>query len=460
MSINKFVSPGFLLSIDLFLVSFVNWIYWLIISKLTSTSEVGQATSVYSFTVLTSAITLLGLEYSLVKKSSSEQSRILGTAFVIVSLVTIISIPVLFYLLNNLYHGTLRELSWIAIGIVIFSSQRYILRYALLGILDARSVLMINCTGAGLQLAVGYFLVSLGYGATGILISFLFNVLFITCVSLIVARKSFELRVGDLKYCRGILKDALTNMPTPIAKTVIYSLSVVMLAFFGISQSEVGVFYIALMLSIIAGGFAANVALMVIPASSASKKDLSGDSIRIGLSITAPLIATLIVAPKSILSLVGSEYVTAYLALIVLSAGIFPYTIVVNAISKFNNLGKPRQIIAIGTIHVAVFLSAFVVLVPQYGIVGAAFSILLASIASALPSVIWSESRLSRYISRSLVSIIAGILAGYSVNWVFGSLHPSISVLVSILVVMLFIFGLRNTTIAELHLIAKGAIAR
>ena len=69
MSINKFVAPGFLLSIDLLLVSFVNWIYWLLISKLTTATEVGQATSVYSFAVLTSAIALLGLEYSLVKKS-------------------------------------------------------------------------------------------------------------------------------------------------------------------------------------------------------------------------------------------------------------------------------------------------------------------------------------------------------------------------------------------------------
>ena len=77
MSINKFVAPGFLLSIDLLLVSFVNWIYWLLISRLTTASEVGQATSVYSFAVLTSAIALLGLEYSLVKKSSSERSQIL-----------------------------------------------------------------------------------------------------------------------------------------------------------------------------------------------------------------------------------------------------------------------------------------------------------------------------------------------------------------------------------------------
>src|SRR5687768_4930531 len=107
MSINKFVAPGFLLSVDLLLVSFVNWIYWLLISKLTTATEVGQATSVYSFAVLTSAIALLGLEYSLIKKSSSERSQIVGTSIIIELLITLVAVSVLFYFLNSLYQGSL-----------------------------------------------------------------------------------------------------------------------------------------------------------------------------------------------------------------------------------------------------------------------------------------------------------------------------------------------------------------
>ncbi|MGH9912855.1 MAG: hypothetical protein ACRD4W_10455, partial [Nitrososphaeraceae archaeon] len=69
MSINKFVNPGFFLSVDLFAVALINWIYWLVISTLIPPAEVGEATSVYSFVMLISAITMLGLEYSLVKKT-------------------------------------------------------------------------------------------------------------------------------------------------------------------------------------------------------------------------------------------------------------------------------------------------------------------------------------------------------------------------------------------------------
>jgi O-antigen/teichoic acid export membrane protein len=178
------------------------------------------------------------------------------------------------------------------------------------------------------------------------------------------------------------------------------------------------------------------------------------------LSLTAPLIVTLVVAPNSILALIGPEYVSAANILVVLAAAIFPYTIVLNAISKFNNLGKPRQIIVIGSIHVIVFLATFVFLVPSYGTLGAAYSILIASIASAVTSIIWSDKGpVHRYIFTSLVSIVAGVAAGYLVRVMFStSVHPFIAVLFSVSVVAIVIFGLRNTSPNEILSMARGLL--
>ena len=144
----------------------------------------------------------------------------------------------------------------------------------------------------------------------------------------------------------------------------------------------------------------------------------------------------------------------------VLSAAIFPYTIVINAISKFNNLGKPKQIIAIGSIHVIVFLSTFVLIVPSYGTLGAGFSILIASVASAFASIIWSyKGPVLKYIFTSLVSIIAGVAAGYAVRLILGSsVHPFVTVLFSVAIVAIVIFGLKNTSANELLLIARGLL--
>jgi O-antigen/teichoic acid export membrane protein len=451
MSINKFVNPGFFLSIDLFLVSAINWVYWLLISSLTYPGEIGKATSVYSFVILISAITTLGLEYSLVKKSSSLRSHILGTSIVIELFITAASIPLIFYFVNSLYEGSLSSFAFLAVGLLIFYSQRNIMRFILLGNRDATNILRINLSGSVLQLVTGYIMVYMGYGAAGILSSFLVQFILVTVLSFVVARKSFEFRITDLRYAKEILMDALANTPNSLSKVVIYTLSVVLLASIGVNQSDIGTYYIALMISLIAGGFAGNIALMVIPASSIAKFDLSVDSTRLGLSFTAPIVVALMVAPASILGIIGPEYSEAGRLLLVLAVAIVPYVIVVNAISKFNNLGNARKIISLGSIQLVVFLLSFFSLTPYYGTMGSALAILLASVAAAIPAMVWSERLLLTYVFRSCISLTIGLVTGYIVNLIAQSnISPAISIASAIAATMSMILLLKVTSVNEI----------
>jgi hypothetical protein len=52
-----------------------------------------------------------------------------------------------------------------------------------------------------------------------------------------------------------------------------------MLASFGVANSDIGIYYLISMMSIVAGGFASSVALTAIPVFSASKIDLSTRSL-------------------------------------------------------------------------------------------------------------------------------------------------------------------------------------
>src|SRR5919198_2356664 len=281
-SVNKLGVQGTLLFLDQLLVAAGGWIYWLVISKITSTSEIGQATAVYSLVVLTSTLTQLGLEYPLLKKSYNQKYQILGTTLLIELIITLPSLPIVFYVVNNnLIHQDkyllLKGLSdsggfvWIAIGTLILSSIGFVSRFALLGVSDARSILIIDVIGTGIKFAAGYTLVSMGFGAFGMLIAFLLQSLLISSVTLAVARtqRKFGLfKVGNIKYIKEIIRDGLTNTPSKLSRVLILSLSIVLLASFGISNSEIGTFYVALMISIVAaGGLASNMAFMVIPAS-------------------------------------------------------------------------------------------------------------------------------------------------------------------------------------------------
>jgi O-antigen/teichoic acid export membrane protein len=132
---------------------------------------------------------------------------------------------------------------------------------------------------------------------------------------------------------------------------MIIALSVIFLTAFGISDSDIGIFYVALIISVVGAGLASSMSFTVIPASTESRMDLSSGSLRLGLSLTAPVVTALIVAPKDILSIIGPQYASAHTILLVLSIAILPLVVISNAIAKFNNLGKSRKIIAIGAIQ-------------------------------------------------------------------------------------------------------------
>jgi O-antigen/teichoic acid export membrane protein len=198
---------------------------------------------------------------------------------------------------------------------------------------------------------------------------------------------------------------------------------------------------------------------MVIPASSASKRDLSTDSMRISLSLIAPLIAALIVAPKFVLSIIGTGYVSGYLSLLVLSIAVLPSSIVINTISKFNTLDKSRKLISIGVVEILTFFLAFFFLVPHYGSLGAALSTLSAFVASSIPSIIWSEHPLIRYVSTSVIAIMIGVAAGYIIGLVFGGTSQLLSALISASITMIVIIRLKNTSTIEIRQLVRAAIS-
>jgi O-antigen/teichoic acid export membrane protein len=448
---NKFVGQGMLLFIDQILISITNWVYWFVISKFASTSEIGQATSVYSLVLLIATISQIGLEYPLLRKASLPRSQVLGMALTIELIISSGSIGVVLFLANtDMYHASLEGFVLIAIALLILSPIGFVSRYALLGISNARSVLVFDIAATGAKFLSAYILLSIGFGAFGILLSFMIASLVAAITMLAVAGSRLSLRpIRDKRYVIEVIKEGLSNAPSKLSRTIIMTLSVILLASFGISDSDIGIFYIAMMLSVVGASLAASMSFTVIPASTESKVDLSSGSLRLGLSFTAPIVAALIVAPRYILSTIGPEYASADTILLVLSMGILPIAVTMNAASKFNNLGHLRNMIAIGVIQTVVFLASFLILIPYYGSLGAAYSILIAYTASAIYAIFLFETAERRYVANSVVAIIIGCAAGYGINLM---LHHSLPTIVSsVVATSVVLLALRNTSVSELR---------
>jgi O-antigen/teichoic acid export membrane protein len=453
-----FVTPSIFLFLDNILVSAGNWIYWLLISKMTSSSEIGIAVSVYSLIMLTTTLTQLGLEYPLLKKSNTAGSKILGTSLLIESIIIMVSIPFVIIIVNTLYAKSIEHFTLISILLLITISLEFILRFVLLGISNSKAVLLIDLVGLGIKFVTGLVLVHLSIEAMGILLAYLVEGFFITFASFLVVKKSFSINIGNKAYFKEILKDALINTPAKWSKTVIVMLSIVILALMNINASDVGVFYISMIITVVVGGISSSMAYMVIPAFNTLKRDLSSSSIRISLSLTAPFVVALLVVPRSILSLIGQEYTSAETVLTILALSIIPAAITVNMISMLNNLGKSKMLITIGILQIVTFLVCFFVLVPTYGILGAAISILVAYCVTSATLLYSTDHQSFKYVLFTSFSICAGIIVGYILGIIIGNNLEFVVAAGSVGASVAVIILSKNLTIRELSLMGKAVI--
>lgn len=446
---HKFIGSGIVLTLDLFVISFGNWIFWLLVSMIASPAEIGKATSVYSYILLFSSITMLGLEYTVIKKSSIDKTFVFGTTIIIKLLILLASLPLFIILLNQLGYSLYSDIAYIAIGIFVFSSFRYVFRYILLGNFESVKIFLINTVGILCQLVIGFYLVLNNFGATGILFSFLVNVLVITILSLIFLKKKLNLKIGNKEYFVDFFKDALINTPPQLTRSLIFYFSVVLLAFLGVNESDIGLFYIAMMMSIIAGGLASNMALMLIPTSLAANKNLSFDGLRISLALTSPIVAILLCEPAGILGIIGPHYAQASNILVVFSLSIIPYVIVTNSVTNFNNLNQSMKIILIGAVQFGTFLSSFFILVPLFGTIGGAYSILISMCISSIFSILWYGSNILKNVFFSCFSIFVAFAINLGLNSIV-EIHLVYSIILTLSITLFLNIVLRNITINEL----------
>jgi len=461
-NINKIVSPGILLFIDQILVAAGGWVFWLVISRITTPAEIGISTAFYSLAMLVTLVSQLGLEYPLLKKSSIDKSKILGTVMTIELVLTGLSIPILLYVAGVMYgEQSTFEYVWLTAGILVLSSLGFVSRFALLGIADAKSVFAFDMAATAVKFALGYLLVSQGLGATGILASFLAYSAVIMVGTLAIGKRRLSFGLGSMTYARGIIKDGLANMPSKLSKMFIMNLSVVLLAFIGaISSSDVGIFYIELMISLAAGSMAASMAFMIIPASGSSKtKSGAADGgIRIALGVTAFIVVALLAAPQFVLSLVGPNYAAETTSFFILCLSIIPAAILNIAVAKLNTSSKLKQILLVGMVQIAMFLSAFFTLTPAYGLNGAAASILIGYSASAILTLRWSHERsFVRAIVLSSTAVLIGWMAGYLLQSLAGIQSPVMLISAASATTIVALLATRAVTISDLRAITRVA---
>jgi len=457
--LSKYVGSSLTLFLDQLLVAFSNGIFWLLISKITTISDIGNATSIYSLIMLTGTLTQLGLEYPLLKNTLNNKSHIFSTSLIIEIMLTACSIPFIIFAIGNLYSENLEQFIWLSVVMLFFYSTSFITRFVLLGMFSTKHVLMIDLVGAVVRFVVGYLLVFMGLSTFGIILAFLIQFIVMTAMAIAIAlvKKDVGFKIGNRHQFKEILKPGLINAPAKFSRTLIIFLSVVLLASFGIDADEIGIFYMVLMITVIVGGLVPSMAYMLIPTSSESNRNFSSGSIRLALTLTAPVIAALISGPEYILSLLGSGYISGSDVLILLSICILPSSVVMLSISIFNTQGRFKELLIIGSLQVFIFIVLFNFLVPAYGILGCAISMLAAFIISSMFALSRFDRINIRYLLNSGVAILVGCVPAYVLGH-FMHLNPLILIIISMLLSSFALIKLKNTSVEEINRLIKLAI--
>ncbi|MEM2141457.1 MAG: oligosaccharide flippase family protein [Nitrososphaera sp.] len=434
------------------------FVFWLVASQLMPVEEIGYATAAISSISVISSLSALGLEFTLLKRVSEERGKIVGTLFTFEVIANLALLPMVFLIANPLGSEQGVMILVLAASIFVANGIAFIPKSAMLGMMDAKVVIIYDTAAFAARFATLVAFALLDFGAIAILLSLLVHSAILSVVFGITTFRKLGYSLGSMSYLKTILRQGMSNFPTRLSRLIVTNLGVLLFAYVSLDPTVVGVFYIAVMFSIVGSEFATTLSTMAIPASLTRGKEIVVYSTKLGLMLGAPVVALLLSVPEFLLGLLGKSYSQGGMSLFLLSLAIIPTTLVLNGLAKFNAEGKFRMAAIMGLIEISLFLVLFFPLESLYSIEGVALAILVSYIASG-GFAAWAFGR--HVIGMTLVASLAtalGYLSAYASGYVLD--HISLKIALSLTVPLAVSIGLRAITVREIKEIASQLLAK
>ncbi len=448
---NSVKEQGFWYFLDITLVSVGGAVFWFIISIFSSPADVGYATTILSLVSIITGLLSIGFDYALLREIGDGLGEVYGTLMILKISLLLVSAPIILFLGQSIYEETLVSHSIIGAMMVITGGIMFVSKFSLIGLMKTRLVAGLECLGMIIRLVVGPTLVLLGLGSLGILTSFLATYVTIGIITTVITIREIGFSWGGREILFKLTRLVISNMPARATNVVISSAGVVILALLTGDASAVGVFYMALMISMATSAIGTSLATVTLPISMVSEEDEWPTSIRIGICLTAPFVSMLIVSPDWILGLIGQGYVSGASQLIILSFAIIPNIILMNAIAKLNHVANLRMLIYIGFLQLFSFLALLFPLTLTYGANGAAWAFLISSVITS----IWGLRILGKDITKPLMVSVSCVIIATGLGSIFLIISPILAILISFVVGMTWVHVLKGITFQEIFSLIK-----
>lgn len=400
--VSKIMSNSFYFFIDWIIMTLGGYLFWVVIGRLTTPSDVGMFSTIMNLAILIVGFTSLGMnsvlpklvpEYQ-VKKSEEKVRGAIRWALKTTTAANLLAAVALIAAAPAISAtGYLSETSVVLVAIFMIAINTfYLLGSCLYGLQNIRRIAVTDTLFTFLKLAVVPILVFAGYGYLGLVygtIAAMFAAAFFRFIHLPKGKG-----VADTKE---IWFYAVPATISTFGIVFTNQGSVVALSFFK-PMAEVGMFTIAFLFASILRMVPQIMSMAIFPIASqqwagkekSGLKELVTQTTRYSLLLTLPIISMFAFFPRDILvRLLNEGYSGASAILPVLSIGcllIGVSSIFTNVLYSIGEVNRNRNVILIGGFS-NIILSLLAI--PVFGMLGASAAFLISGVAMFALSMAW-----------------------------------------------------------------------
>jgi O-antigen/teichoic acid export membrane protein len=459
---------------------FLGYLFWLIMSKITTPAIIGTSSTVVSLSAIAASIATIGVPIGsqrFLGKSFSEQKPSDTKVFVkasllIVSIGTIVcgvSILVAYNWVNGIFK---LNFSLIVVTIALLGSTVFmtLLRSIVIASLKIKTLPIIMILSNIVRIVTGVILVLFGAGAFGVSVSFsvyplLASILLaITILTILKSMPNEKTQLSFRRSFRTVLIASGASWVPMIIHTVGYYLGP-LLVFGTISAGQAGLYFIAYSVFLALSALMAvlfNISYPVLSGMRDGRKRFAWRVMKMSLIVSIPLSSTLIFYSEQIMALFGQDYVQASYSLEILMLSMFPFAFITGVNTLANSYGNYKQVLIVGLASNVPSALLYFILVPIFkDISAAAVSFTAGSVIGFIVSIVIARRIKMPLFWKDMILIfalptgIAFFLSYIHINYIMGI----VITLVTTYILLLRLHIMTAADIYDLFTIMPSSIA-
>lgn len=428
---------------------FSGYLYWFILSIITSPSIVGISSTVISIVTIFAAVGSVGVSggiqsfigKNLVENNKEQITKHIDSSIIILTIGVVITVCIMFGMKEWLYYHfhldfTLLTAAIIMMTVTVISA---FFRALMIPSLNTKVITFSSILSTLVKIISTVILVLLDGGPLGILIGFTLYPLISSVILLISIKKTYydqsrskiKKKINaNLNSISDIFFSGIGFWIPGIINTIGSQLGTV-LVFLSNGSGMAGIYFIALSMVTGISVIVSVLSLVAYPTISSlkdGKKRATWHLLRLSLILTAPLSNCLIFYSAQIMQIFGHQYLEGSLNLSILLLSIFPLGITNGVGVLAYAYGDNRRFLFIGLATSIPRVLLYMILVPYLGANGAALTYSVGAIIGAIWALVIAKKMGLRLFWKQLIIIFlipllaSAVLSILQINFILGIL--------------------------------------